>query len=358
MENQKSFKEILKYIGDPTQLFGIKDYTLNGGKRNGVRSIDVKNGAGLDFTVLPDRGLDISNLFYKGLNLSYISKTGVVSPVYYDPRGTEFLRSFFAGFLTTCGLQNAGRACVDNGEEFGLHGRISNTPAEEVCAYTEFDTVIPAIKVSGKIRQAKVFGENLILKREISTAFGENKICINDVVYNQGFRTEPLMILYHFNFGYPFLSENAYIFSPAREVVPRDEEAQKDLVLYNKIQTPSDEYCEQVFFHKIASLENGRTFGSIVNEELQLGIAIWFNINQLSRLTQWKQMQAGEYTIGIEPSNCSVGGRTAAKAEGSLEYIEPGENRRFDIEIEFLEGYEAVNNLELLCRKILEQNDV
>lgn len=83
-ENQLSKRKILKYVGDSSQIFGTKDYTLNGGKSHGVRAIDVKNGSGLEFTVLPDRCMDIGWLSYKGKNLSYISKTGIVSPQYYN----------------------------------------------------------------------------------------------------------------------------------------------------------------------------------------------------------------------------------------------------------------------------------
>jgi len=60
-------REILKYVGDLSQMLGTRDYTLNGGKAQGVRAIDVRNGAGLEFTVLPDRCLDIAWLSYKGM---------------------------------------------------------------------------------------------------------------------------------------------------------------------------------------------------------------------------------------------------------------------------------------------------
>ena len=33
--------------------------------------------------------------------LAYLSKTGVTSPAYYEPNGVQWLRSFFAGLLTT-----------------------------------------------------------------------------------------------------------------------------------------------------------------------------------------------------------------------------------------------------------------
>ena len=110
-----------KYVGDFSQLFGIKEYTLSGGTSKGVKAFDIRNGSGLEFTVLADRCLDIAGLSFKGANCSYISKTGIVAPEYYDETGIGFLRSFYAGFLTTCGLRNVGSPCEGNGETFSMH---------------------------------------------------------------------------------------------------------------------------------------------------------------------------------------------------------------------------------------------
>ncbi|WP_054954677.1 aldose 1-epimerase family protein [Paenibacillus dakarensis] len=331
-------REILKYVGDFSQVFGTKDYTLSGGKAQGVRAIDVKNGSGLEFTVLPDRGLDIAWLSYKGSNISYISKTGIVAPEYYNEAGTSFFRNFFAGFLTTCGLMNVGSPCEDHGESFGLHGRISNTPAEEVYSGTEWIDGQPVLKIRGRMREAKVFGENVTLDREITCRVGDNKLTIRDTVENNGFRKEPLMLLYHFNMGYPMLDEHAYLVTPTLKVEPRDEEAQKGVAAYHVFQKPTPDYLEQVFYHDLRAASSGATCVALINEELGLGVAIRFNKNQLFNLVQWKQMGEGEYVLGIEPSNCFVGGREDARKTGVLDELEPGEVRAFEIEAEILEG--------------------
>lgn len=72
------------------------------------------------------------------MSVSWISKTGVVSPAYYEKDGKNFLRGFFGGLVTTCGLKNIGRAYG----EMGLHGRISNTPAENISKYCAWEGVI------------------------------------------------------------------------------------------------------------------------------------------------------------------------------------------------------------------------
>jgi hypothetical protein len=53
-------RNMLKFVGDFSQVFGTKDYTLNSGIAQGTRANDIKNGSGLEFTVLPDRGMDIA----------------------------------------------------------------------------------------------------------------------------------------------------------------------------------------------------------------------------------------------------------------------------------------------------------
>ena len=73
-------KELMKRIGDISQIAGAKLYELKSGRAKGVTAIDVKTGSGFSFTVLPDRAMDIAWAEYKGIPLSFISKTGVCSP--------------------------------------------------------------------------------------------------------------------------------------------------------------------------------------------------------------------------------------------------------------------------------------
>lgn len=345
MGSFKGKREMMKYMGDASQLFGVKDYRMIGGRADGVRAVDVKNGSGLQFTVLPDRCLDIYGLTYKGINLSYLSKTGIVAPQYYNDRGAEWLRSFFAGLMTTCGLTQVGAPCVDNGVELGVHGRIANTPAEEVYAGTEWENDVPVMRVKGRIRETIVFGENLILSREIVCRYGENKIYINDSVENLGYREEPLMLLYHINMGYPLLSENSYFAAPSMKVIPSTEEAAKGLSEYNKCQKPTPGFNEHVFYHDLKVDSEGRTFAALVNPEINLAVAIRFNKNELSNLAQWKQMGEGDYVMGIEPSNCFTKGRAKAREDGTLQFIKPGEIKHFNVEIEVIDGEEKISEL-------------
>lgn len=48
---------------------------------------------------------------------------------------------------------------------------------------------------------------------------------------------------------------------------------------------------------------------ALINPELELGVSLHFNMEEFPLFGQWKQMGEGEYVMGMEPSNCYVGGR-------------------------------------------------
>ncbi|MDP3179589.1 MAG: aldose 1-epimerase family protein [Spirochaetaceae bacterium] len=335
-----SRREILRRCGDATQLLGVKEYRLEGGRAAGVRAIDARNGSGLEFTALPDRGMDIAWLSLGGRNLSYIGSPGIAGPQYFDDRDLGWLRSFAAGFLTTCGLRNVGSPCEEGGESFGLHGRAANAPAEAVSADVDWEGVAPALRLSGRMREARVFGENLMLTRMIEAACGRNVLVIEDRVDNLGFREEPLELLYHFNLGYPLLDAGAEFLAPSRDVRPRDETARRGLPEWARAEAPTPSYSEQVFYHDLRSDGRGMTCVALVNRAARLGVALRFDLKELPRLTQWKMMGEGEYVMGVEPCNCPVEGRARAREAGALEILDPGAHRCFRIEAEFL-GDEA-----------------
>lgn len=183
-------KKHFDYVGDIAQIGGMKRYQLMSGKAKGVEAIDVDNGSGLLFTVLPDRGMDIQRLSFKGIPVSFLSKTGIDAPTYFDDRGDEWLRSFAGGFLTTCGLTQVGEPCTQNGHDLGLHGSVSNTPAENVNLFSDWVVDSYTLHITGQIRQAKVQFENLLLKRSITTVLGEDEVILEDEIINQGDRNE------------------------------------------------------------------------------------------------------------------------------------------------------------------------
>ena len=160
-----------KYIGHPAQISGVEELILAKGKGKGMTLLLVRNGLGLEITLLADRAMDIARVTLKGDNLGYFSPCGYVAPGFYDNRGAGFLKSFTAGFMTTCGLTAVGSPCTDNGEELPLHGTIANTPCENY-SYEETES---EITVKAQVRDAAIFAHQLILEREYRISKTENR---------------------------------------------------------------------------------------------------------------------------------------------------------------------------------------
>lgn len=332
MNNQK---DILRRIGQIEQLSGVKDYTFNEGKAKNVRALEMYTSEGLNMTVLPDRGMDIASLKYKGINISYLSKTGIVNPQFFVEDGSKgFFRNFYAGFLTTGGLSYMGASSHFKGRELGLHGMISNVPAYNVSYLNNIFEDI-SLEVKGKVKEAEFFGDYLVLTRSIQHNKKENTIYINDNIKNHNFEPSSFMILYHMNYGYPFLSPDLEIDIPTSKVVARD----KNSVIKNheSITEPVDDAIEEVFFHEVIPDEKGIVKIRLNNYKLGIGVEISYSYLELPYLTQWKSMKSGEYVLGIEPGNYNVKGKDHAQKNSALTYLNPLEEKKISLKIKLID---------------------
>jgi len=340
-------RELLERVGDLAQVAGAESLTYSDGVRDGVRAVRVRSGGGLDYTVLLSRGMDVAQASYKGTPLAWVSATGAGHPQAFEPEGRGWLRTFHGGLLTGCGLINAGAANIDGEEPLGIHGHLSHTPAEETFAGTEWQDDTATITVRGTMREARVFDENLRLTRRITSPLGGNSLTNADHVENVGWKTSPLMLLYHLNFGWPLVSEETEILFPAGSPSrPRDAEAQKGVAVWNRLEAPQAGYAEQCFFHDPVTDAQGTATVLMVNRALNLGVRIAYDKQALPFLTQWKMMGPGEYVCGIEPANCLVLGRAQERAAGRLQHIEPGEERDFTVTLDVLDGAQVIADAE------------
>lgn len=320
------------YLGHHSQMSGVEEHRLIGGKGDGMRLFLVRNGKGLEFTISADRCADISRLTYKGDNYGYFSPTGYVGPQYYDCVEEGFLKSFTAGFLTTCGLKAVGQPCTDEGKRYPLHGGISNCPAENIYAVENKDE----IRIHAQMSESVLFGEKLILKRTIICSKEENEIVIRDTIENQGSDPVPALLLYHINIGYPLLCEDAKLYIDSKKVIGRNEHATKDLSSWNQIIPPTYGFEEQCYYHEF----DEKGFAAIFNPKLGKGISISFDPANLDYFTQWKMMGERDYVLGLEPGNCNPDGRDVMRAQGALKYVAPNQPLTYEVKLEMLDKWD------------------
>lgn len=338
---------LLKQMGSLSQLAGVKRYEFTDGRAKGVEAIDVVTGSGFDFTVMPGRCLDLAWARYRGVPIAYMSKADIAAPAYAEKDGMEWLRSFCAGLLTTCGFSNVGGPFEEERRIFGmqqhgLHGRLANLPAYEVGCTGDWTEDGYVMCVSGKVRQSAVHGENLVMTRTITAKLGEKKLKIHDVIENEGHVDEPLMLLYHMNFGYPLLDANSRLLANSYAIRGADPTAEEELGVCKEFHGPLHLRDERCYFHDLCCDEAGMTEIALVNDQLELGAALRFSVKELPCLTEWKMLSEGEYVVGLEPGNTNPIGRVAAKEKGTLEYITPGEKKEVMIELIILDGVEEI----------------
>ena len=303
-----------KYIGHPSQLYGVRETRMIGGKSDGMRLLEVRNGKGLELTISLDRCADIPYLFYKGNSMAYIAPCGLVGPQYYDNKGIGFLKGFTAGFITTCGLTAVGSPCKDNGEELPLHGNISYVPCEQYSYIEDDDFII----ITAVMRDASLFGHQLVLEREYRISLVENTLTLTDNVKNIGCKKTPYMIMYHCNMGYPLLSENAELNISSVEVTPRNDHLAKDIDKWNKMIKPTNDFIEQCYYHKF----NDDPEIYLRNPDINTELKMTFDVDALDCFTEWKMMGENEYVLGLEPANCYPDGRDVMRKKEILKYIE------------------------------------
>ncbi len=317
-----------KHIGHEQQIYELTEVRLVGGKGDGMRMLLVKNATGLEFMVSLDRAGDIVKLSLKGDNFGYFAPCGYVAPTYYDNVGLGFLKSFTAGFFTTCGLKVTGRQHDEEGNELPLHGNISNTPCEKVQYYTENDEI--HIKVT--VRDAALFGDKLLLEREYVCPLYENVIYMNDKIINIGAKKTPIQVLYHCNMGYPLLSENAEIKIPSSKIIPRNEYSATGVDKALTVEEPQADYEEMCFYYEVS----GKPTVSIYNKDIKKGMNMTFDTSELKYFMQWKMMGEYDYAMGLEPCNVPLEDVGVLKERGLQEFLEPDGVKEHHIKFEFV----------------------
>jgi len=336
-------REIERHIGRIDQVGGVKRYLLQNGSAKNVEQIQVNTGAGLSYCVNSTRGMDISLAEYCGTALTWQSPNGDIHPSFWKAGGIDWLKTAVGGLLMTCGLTQVGSLCQDGDEKLTLHGDAHQLPATLMQCEGEWQVDDYLMIIKGQIRQSRIFGENITLTRTIQSTLGENRIQIDDIVRNEGFKKTPHMLLYHFNFGFPLLTEKTQIDLPSQKVIARDPGTLIDG--YHSWQKPGKDISEKVYYHEDLITENDWAAATIHQPEFLVGssvrpitVRLSWDTKTLPRLVQWKMPGEGTHVLGIEPANCHVEGRVSEHERGTLQYLESGESRSYHLVFEVVEN--------------------
>ena len=314
------------YLCHPQQMYTLRRVTISEGKAKGTAVIEVTTAGGLQMDILPDAGMDIGQVRYRGTNMTFISKNGYDSPASIMPYETEFLTTFPGGLLYTCGLRSTGGAHRDGDEWHPLHGRYHSLMADHISTDVEDNTIV----IKGTMRETALFGHCLELKRTIRIPVFGSEITVSDELTNLTHGDEGYALLYHCNFGYPLISEKCHLELPEqRKTTPRTPFAATGLGRETTFDVPTPKEEERVFFH-----EEMDHIASLVNEEIHTKMTLTWS-ESLPILAHWRSMASGDYVCGLEPTNCYIMGRKAERENGTLPVLKPFETVKTQVKFHF-----------------------
>lgn len=269
-----------KRISNKKQIMSAYKIKFESGCEMGKQGLLVNNGA-LEVFFNISNALDILWVKYKGNNISFLSKNGL----HY--KGNNFSENFEGGFLYTCGIDSISN-CV---EGVYMHGSLHLKSAENVNIVEDDEKFI----ITAKTTTSELFGKNLCLFRKY-TVFS-NKLVVNDTICNLGYKSSEYVLLYHINFGYPFLNEKMILDIPSKEIFVLKEKLRDKIGLCNNIYPPVDDNSEEVYYHYL-----NEGIINLKNTDLDISCKISYSLDDFPILWQWKSFISGDYALGIEPS--------------------------------------------------------
>ena len=326
-------EDVLRRCADMRALYGARRAVLCEGPAAGLRVIEVKTAGRLRCLLAEDRCLDIVELDYAGINIGFLSKNGLNAHGggHVSAGAVDHGAYWIGGMLSTCGLRNAGPVSQHAGESHPAHGMIGLAAASQV----GIEVSEEAIVITGVMREAHMFGHAMEMRRRIVIPSDGARIDIRDEVRNLTPEAEPLLLLYHFNFGFPFLDEGLELHFSEGTVEGRTPWATERIADHRVITPPIDGEPEQVFFHRAAEKE---ARARLISRKLGMKADILYNTEQLPILSQWKSMRSGDYALGIEPGTSLLRGR-GEELKNGYDVAAPGYGTRvFEVSLALSEA--------------------
>ena len=317
--------------------------TLRGGRRDGVDLIVLDNGA-LSMAIIPTRGMGLWRGAFQGDALGWASpiRDGPIHPafVHLADRGGLGWLDGFDELMVRCGLVNNGAPY----EGHGLHGRVANLPAHHVSVHVD-DAPPHAITVEGRVAESTLFFTQVEMTTKITTEPGSNRLVVRDEFVNRSDSPGSFQILYHWNFGPPYLGEGSEFVAPIEVLAPRTNRAVEGLDRWSTYGAPEPGFAEQVYFAKLRGEgPEGRTLALLKTKGGEKAVVLRFRNAELPCFTLWKCTRglAEGYVTGLEPGTNYPNPRPFEEARGRVVPLAPGETYLAETTFEVLDGLEAV----------------
>lgn len=300
----------------------VESYLVQNGPSTGSRLIVSRSGD-LTVEILPDRGMDIGRVWWRGKQLSWLLPQGIPGPGIVSA-GNDWLANFGGGLLTTCGPENFGAGSLKESPPYPLHGSFTNLKFE----IQNQQSSEAGSLVSGTGTYSPLFGESWQVSRTLSIDVS-GQISVRDDLLNVGVVSQPVLLLYHVNLGGDFLSSQVQVTSPvgASRLTPPEDFADT----WETFGEPHTLNSETVYHHQ----SREPIWAVAHNPDSKLSVRV--SSDRLVNLFQWKYRRKDRFVLGLEPaSSNTLEGRY--KSQESAPSIEPGQSWKHELLVEITQA--------------------
>lgn len=358
-------REIMRRVGSLAQVGGTTLLEHQEGHARGTRALEVRTGSGFRFVIQPDRGFDVGFAEYQGTGLCWLPAKGLAGPWYYetDLDDHAWLRVGLGGLFNTAGLVSMGTPQTVATEQYGFtqrmaarygtHDRIAVTPASTFAHGQRWEDDRCILWAEATVRQEIAYGEHLVMERRIETELGADAFHIRDQVTNEGWFRTPHQLLYHCNLGFPLLGDGAEVIAattgdPDDLSFSTDDGPGTSGVRWRTVTDPVAGFTHEGYIVPQMADAEGWVSVGLVNRAIRpdiggLGAYLRYDASTLPVYVAWRMMREGLYAIGFEPSTTPFGTTTDLVDQGYPLFLEPGETRRYRLELGVLPGSEAID---------------
>jgi len=225
-----------------------------------------------------------------------------------------------------------------------LHGRIANIPAWYLSIAVDNDV----ITVKGITDETGLFHPRFRLETTVETKINSNAVTMRDTIVNLKSIPSELQLLYHCNFGEPFLGKNSHLVMPFRQFAPRDSVAARDSDTFDIYKGPTTGYVEQCYYCTPLGDTTGRTCALLRNGAATKGVAVRFNTRQLPCFTLWKNTAAVSdgYVTGLEPATNYPNPKPFERSQGRVVNMPAGSSYKVSLTLEVYDTAAGVSGVE------------
>jgi hypothetical protein len=168
-------------------------------------------------------------------------------------------------------------------------------------------------------------------------------------VINEGHYPTPIMLLYHLNFGFPFVDEGSKLAVTLKEPVKLMAGRKTGTeISFDTFTAPEKAADLQVFSLQPRVDKNGTASIAIIQSNLGksgMGVYLRYKPEQFPKLFETRMLGEGHYFVSLEPGTNDFG-RKELHRKSEINVLQPGENRVFDLEIGVLDGEQEIKSFQ------------